>query len=244
MKIVGVIPARLGSTRFPDKVLRLIAGKPMIQHVWDRAVCAKSLSDLIVACDDVRVRDCVQGFGGKAVLTSADHPNGTSRIGEIAQAVPADIFINIQGDEPLMNPANIDAVAEVFNKAPALQVATLAVPKTDREGYQNPNVVKAVCDAEGNALYFSRAMVPYDRDGAGVAYLKHLGIYAYRRDFLLEFIRWDMGRLEQIEKLEQLRILERGVKIRVVLTHSDSLGVDTPEDLICVENFLTLSKRV
>ncbi len=238
MKIVGVIPARLGSTRFPEKVLRLIAGKPMIQHVWDRALAAKSLSDLIVACDDVRVRDCVQGFGGKAVLTRADHPNGTSRIGEIAQAVQADIFINIQGDEPLMNPANIDALAAVFNQAPGLQSATLAVPKTDHEGYRNPNVVKAVCDAEGYALYFSRAMVPYDRDGAGIAYLKHLGIYAYRRDFLLEFIRWDAGKLEQIEKLEQLRILERGVKMRVVLTDSDSPGVDTPEDLANVQRIL------
>jgi len=238
VKIVGVIPARLGSTRFPEKVLRLIAGKPMIQHVWDRALSAKSLNELIVACDDARVRDCVQGFGGKAVMTRVDHPNGTSRIGEIAQAVQADIFINIQGDEPLMNPANIDALAQAFNNAPELQAATLAVPKTDGEGYRNPNVVKAVCDEEGNALYFSRAMVPYDRDGAGIAYLKHLGIYAYRRDFLLEFIRWDAGRLEQIEKLEQLRILERGVKMRVVLTQSDSPGVDTPEDLETVQRIL------
>ena len=238
MKIVGVIPARLGSTRFPEKVLKLIAGKAMIQHVWERALCAKSLSDLIVACDDVRVRDCVMSFGGKAVMTRVDHPNGTSRIGEIAQGVEADIFINIQGDEPLMNPANIDALAAVFNQAPGLQAATLAVPKTDSEGYRNPNVVKAVCDAEGNALYFSRAMVPYDRDGAGIAYLKHLGIYAYRRDFLMEFIRWDAGKLEQIEKLEQLRILERGVKMRVVLTQSDSPGVDTPEDLETVQRIL------
>lgn len=210
----------------------------MIQHVWERSLRAKSLNDLVVACDDVRVRDCVQAFGGKAVLTRVDHPNGTSRIGEIAQTEKADVFVNIQGDEPLMNPANIDALAEVFHKTPELQAATLAVPKTDPEGYRNPNVVKAVCDAAGHALYFSRAMVPYDRDGAGVAYLKHLGIYAYRRDFLLEFIRWDAGKLEQIEKLEQLRILERGVKMRVVLTVSDSPGVDTPEDLETVQRIL------
>ncbi len=238
MKAAGVIPARLGSTRFPEKVLRLIAGKPMIQHVWERASKAKALAELIVACDDARVQACVQGFGGKAVMTRADHPNGTSRIGEIAAAVQADIFVNIQGDEPLMDPANIDALVKVFENHAEMQAATLAVQKTDAKGFFNPNVVKVVCDVMGNALYFSRAPLPYDRDGTGGAYLKHLGIYAYRRDFLLQFVNWKPGHLEQIEKLEQLRILERGIKIRVVTTRNDSPGVDTPEDLEAVEKIL------
>lgn len=239
MKTVGVIPARLGSTRFPEKVLKMLAGKPMIQHVWERSRQAKTLQDLIVACDDVRVRDCVQGFGGKAVMTRADHPNGTSRLGEVAQAHDADIFVNIQGDEPLMDPANIDALARVLQDQKETQVATLAVRKTDDEGYRNPNVVKVVCDASGHALYFSRASIPYERDGASREYLKHLGIYAYRRNFLLEFVGWEAGRLEQTEKLEQLRILERGFKIGVVVTDRDSAGVDTAEDLQRVEKILT-----
>ncbi len=214
----------------------------MIQHVWDRAARAKSLNTLIVACDDQRISDCVQAFGGKAVLTRADHANGTSRVAEVAQKVSADVFVNIQGDEPLMEPANIDALAGLFEQETPLQVATLAVPRNDPVGYQNPNVVKVVCDAQGNALYFSRSPVPHFREGAGIAYLKHLGIYAYRRDFLLQFVRWSAGRLEQAEKLEQLRILERGIKIRVITTTSDSLGVDTAEDLKTVQNFLNSGK--
>ncbi len=240
MKVIGVIPARLGSTRFPEKVLQPLAGKPMIQHVWERAAAAKKLSALIVACDDRRIYDCVQAFGGKAVLTRPDHPNGTSRIAEVAAGTQADVFINIQGDEPLMDPANMDTLAALFEQDTGLQTATLAVVRSDPEGYRNPNVVKVVCDAAGYALYFSRASVPYVRDseGGAVGYLKHLGIYAYRRDFLLQFVQWPASPLEQAEKLEQLRILERGVKMRVVTAARDSVGVDTQEDFVRVEKIL------
>ena len=239
LKIAGVIPARLASTRFPEKVLKLIGGRPMIQHVWERAARAKKLSSLVVACDDRRIYDCVQAFGGKALLTRPDHPNGTARVAEAAAGMDAGAFVNIQGDEPLMDPANIDALAGLLEADAALQVATLAVARRDEQGYQNPNVVKVVCDAAGYALYFSRAPLPHRREAAGdVSYLKHLGIYAYRRDFLLQFVKWQTGDLEQTEKLEQLRILERGVNIRVALAAADSQGVDTAEDFAAVEKIL------
>ncbi len=238
MRMVGVIPARLGSTRFPEKVLRLIQGRPMIEHVWKRATQAKNLAEVLIACDDIRVFETASGFGARAVMTKSDHPNGTSRIAEVAESVAADLFVNIQGDEPLMNPANIDRVTEPFVREPALQVSTAAVRRHDREGYLNPNVVKVVCDEKNKALYFSRSPLPYFRDGGPISYLKHLGLYAYRRRFLLEFVCWPVGELENMEKLEQLRILERGIQIRVVETDSDSPGVDTPDDLAVVEQLI------
>jgi len=238
MKSIGVIPARLGSTRLSEKVLRLLDGRPMIQHVWEQARRAKRLSDLIVACDDPRVEDCVKRFGGKTVLTRRDHPNGSSRVAEIAGREPAaDILINIQGDEPMIHPAAIDQIVEAFEKDAAIDVATLAVPREDRRDYENPNVVKVVCDEKGDALYFSRASIPHYRNqpSGPAAYLKHLGIYGYRRDFLLQFVGWKAGTLEECEKLEQLRILERGFSIRVLETPYDSFSVDTQEDLNLVE---------
>jgi len=239
MKIVGMIPARLGSTRFPEKVLRLICGRPMIEHVWNRARLAKNLSDVWIVCDDTRVLDAAKKFGANALLTRPDHPNGTSRIAEAAEKIHADVFVNIQGDEPLMDPANIEAVAAAFSINPELQVATAAVRRHDLEGYHNPNVVKVVCDEKGRALYFSRSPLPFFRDETQISYLKHLGLYAYRRSFLLEFVKWPAGRLEAVEKLEQLRMLERGIEIRVVETGGDSPGVDTPEDLALVEKRMT-----
>lgn len=240
MKTIGVIPARLGSTRLHEKVLKPIGGRPMIQHVWERASQAKRLAEVIVACDDLRIKDCVEGFGGRAVMTRADHPNGSSRVAEIAARENADVFINIQGDEPMIHPAGIDRVAEAFAENPDLQVATLAVPRTDRDDYENPNVVKVVCDGEGKALYFSRSPIPHYRDkpAGPVSYLKHLGIYGYRKRFLLQFVTWKPGRLEQDEKLEQLRILEQGIAIRVIETPHDSFSVDTAEDLALVEKKL------
>ncbi len=240
--MIGVIPARLGSTRLQAKVLRPIAGRPMIEHVYRQARQSKKLNALIVACDDPGIKACVEAIGGEAVLTRSDHPNGTSRIAEVARAVEADVFINIQGDEPLIHPANVDLLADLFTREPGVQVATLAVRKNDRGDYENPGVVKVACDARGDALYFSRAQVPYFRDGhANLSYLKHLGIYGYRRDFLLKFVTWEAGVLENAEKLEQLRILERGFKIRVLETPHDSLSVDTLEDLEEVEKILSHS---
>ncbi len=239
MTLVGMIPARLGSTRFPEKVLRLICGRPMIEHVWNRARQARSLSDVWIVCDDERVLEAAKKFGAKALLTRPDHPNGTSRIAEAAERIQADVFVNIQGDEPLMNPANIEAVAALLSANPGVQVSTAAVRRRDAEGYRNPNVVKVVCDEKGRALYFSRASLPFCRDGGDISYLKHLGLYAYRRDFLLEFVKWPASSLETVEKLEQLRMLERGIEIRVVETGADSPGVDTPEDLALVEKLMT-----
>ena len=236
-KAVGVIPARLGSTRLAEKVLRSIHGRPMIQHVWERAREAKNLSDLIVACDDQRILDCVTSFGGKALLTRADHPNGSSRVAEAASKLEADLFLNIQGDEPMMHPAGIDGLVEAMRDNPEISVGTLAVRRNLDEDYENPNVVKVVCSAGGNALYFSRSPLPYYREKGrpDSTYLKHLGIYAYRRDFLLQFVTWPAGSLEDREKLEQLRILERDFAIRVVETTYDSWSVDTAEDLRLVE---------
>lgn len=237
MKVVGVIPARLGSTRLAEKVLATIEGRPMIQHVWERAVKARNLDDVIVACDEVRVLECVQSFGGKAMMTRKDHPNGSSRVAEVAQRSDGEIFINIQGDEPTIHPESIDLLADVFLKEDGLEVATLAVRQDTREEYENPNVVKVVCDHEGNALYFSRAPIPHFREGGSETkfFLKHLGIYGYRKGFLLQYVGWEPGLLESFEKLEQLRILERGRKIRVVETPHDSWSVDTSQDLRMVE---------
>lgn len=237
MKAVGIIPARMASTRLSQKVLRLIAGKPMIWHVWQRVRQAKLLSDLMVACDDEKIAACVREFGGKAVMTRADHPNGSSRVGEAAAQLDAEVIVNIQGDEPLIEPSNIDAIVQAFGARPEDQAVTLAIRKTDRADYENPNVVKAVTDASGYALYFSRSPIPFFRDPAegGFSYLKHLGIYGYRRRFLLDFLTWESTVLEKTEKLEQLRVLERGRKLRVVETLEDSIGVDTEEDILKAE---------
>ncbi len=236
-KAIGVIPARLGSLRLAEKVLRPIHGRPMIQHVWERARQAGSLSDLMVACDDKRILDCVNSFGGKALLTRRDHPNGSSRVAEVASKFEGDLFLNIQGDEPMMHPAGIDDLVEAMRNNPEIPVGTLAVRRNLDEDYENPNVVKVVCAAGGNALYFSRSPLPYYREKSqrDLTYLKHLGIYAYRRDFLLQFVTWPIGFLEDREKLEQLRILERDFAIRVVETAYDSWSVDTAEDLQLVE---------
>ncbi len=238
IRAVGVIPARLGSTRLEEKVLKPIAGRPMIQHVWERARKAGRLADLIVACDDERVEQCLRGFGAKAVMTRRDHPNGSSRVAEIAAREKADVFINIQGDEPMIHPAAIDSLVDGLEKKQDVPVATLAVRRTDDSDYRNPNVVKVVCGRNGCALYFSRSPIPCYRDSQSgpAVYLKHLGIYGYRRNFLLDFIGWPAGVLEQAEKLEQLRILEEGYSIYVIETVHDSFSVDTAQDLELVES--------
>ena len=244
-KAIGVIPARLGSTRLPEKILRKIAGKPMIQHVWECAKKAKKLEAVVVACDDARIRQCVEGFGGKALMTRTDHPNGTSRIAEVMDHFQHDWVINIQGDQPLVDPVALDEMVSIFESSSKTEVLTFAVRMTDKAAYENPNVVKVVCDASGNALYFSRATVPFfqGKQHCEFSFLKHLGVYGYRRDFLLQFVAWEAGVLEQIEKLEQLRILERGRSIRVIETKYDFISVDTEEDLKEVESRLLRTCR-
>lgn len=241
MKIIGIIPARYGSTRFPGKPLALIAGKTLIQHVVERCQGAKSLAEVIVATDDTRVWEVAQNFC-RAEMTAPDHASGTDRIAEVARNYPCDAVINIQGDEPLMDPAVVDAVARGLESA---EMSTAAAALTDPAEYANPNVVKVVVNAAGRALYFSRRTIPYVRDAAPGAeplaafpFLKHLGIYGYRRETLLRLVAWPVSPLEQAEKLEQLRALENGVQIAVVRVTYNSVGVDVPSDVKRVENIL------
>jgi 3-deoxy-manno-octulosonate cytidylyltransferase (CMP-KDO synthetase) len=242
MKALGVIPARYPSTRLPGKPLVSIAGKPMIQHVWERARQASSLSGVVVATDDARILDAVKAFGGEAVMTRSDHRSGSERVAEVAAArKDVDIFVNVQGDEPLIEPQAIDQAVEAMREDSAVIVATIAVLIRNPADIMDPNVVKTVLDFDGNGLYFSRAPIPWVRDRdekVHVRHLKHLGLYAYRRDALLEFPTFPQGELERIEQLEQLRWLENGYRIRVVETERDSIGVDVPEDVRRVEQIL------
>jgi 3-deoxy-manno-octulosonate cytidylyltransferase (CMP-KDO synthetase) len=229
MHFVGVIPARFNSTRLPGKPLLEIAGKPMIQWVHQRARQASRLDDIIVATDDERIFQAVEAFQGKAVMTSADHPSGTDRVAEVAQSIEGDVFINIQGDEPLIPPETIDSVCSPFERDADIQVTTACVQISDPAEVNSPHAVKVVFDPQGRALYFSRATIPHRRGGGSV--YKHLGIYGYRRDFLRVFSSLPVSPLEKIERLEQLRLLENGIPIHVVEVQQDSLGVDTDEDL-------------
>ncbi|OGX28950.1 MAG: 3-deoxy-manno-octulosonate cytidylyltransferase [Omnitrophica WOR_2 bacterium RIFCSPHIGHO2_01_FULL_52_10] len=241
MQAVGVIPARWGSTRFAGKVLAPINGKPMIEHVWQRARQSRLLKEVIIACDDQRVVKAAEKFGAKAILTAKDHACGTDRTAEAAANVTAEIIVNIQGDEPLIHHSVIDSLVTALSKDPDCLMATAIKLVRAKDELENPNVVKVVVDAQGNALYFSRSVIPYDRDKAGIGkikYYKHLGIYAYRKSFLLEFRDLPKSRLEQAEQLEQLRALEAGVKIKTVLTDIETIGVDTPEDLARVARLL------
>jgi 3-deoxy-manno-octulosonate cytidylyltransferase (CMP-KDO synthetase) len=243
MSILAVIPARYASTRLPGKPLVPLAGKPMIERVWERVRQATSLSGVVVATDDERIRSAVQGFGGEVVMTRSDHRSGTERVAEVAASrKDAEIIVNVQGDEPLIDPAAIDEVVEAVRADAEVNVATLAVPIVKTADIMDPNVVKAVLDFDGNALYFSRAPIPWVRDRGGpvhARHLKHLGIYAFRRAALLEFPTFPQGDLERIEQLEQLRWLENGYRIRVAETEHDSIGVDAPEDVARVEQLLT-----
>lgn len=231
MKIVCVIPARYASTRLPGKPLADIAGKPMVVRTYERALLAKKPSEVIVAVDDERVLSAVQSAGGKAVMTAKNHPTGTDRLAEVAEKFPdADVIINIQGDEPLIDPQIIDALAQVFVDNESLQMATVKTPMTEEEK-NKPGNVKVVTDKNEFALYFSRSLIPYPRENTGVTVYKHIGIYGYRRDFLLQYAKMQPTPLEQTESLEQLRALENGYKIKVITTDKHFVGVDTPEDL-------------
>jgi len=244
MKIIGVIPARLGSTRFPEKVLADIMGKPMIWWVWQKAKKAKLISEIFIATDDKRIFDMVEGFGGRAVMTSKKHQSGTDRIAEAVKNIKADIVINIQGDEPLIRPDMLDkAIAPLLKEKKAV-MSTLVCKVTDKKLMHDSNIVKVAVDKNGYALYFSRAPIPSQARAQNFRYfLKHIGVYVYKKDFLLKYVQLNQSSLEKTEKLEQLRVLENGYKIITVETKFDTIPVDTPADLKKVVRFLLKNRK-
>ncbi len=237
-RILGVIPARFASSRFPGKALAPLAGKPMLQHVWERACMSRYLHDVLVATDDERIASAVRKFGGRLRMTSPAHLSGTDRLAEVASAESASLYVNIQGDEPLIDPEAIDAAILSVEGDQSVVMGTLKKQIYHPADLANPNVVKVVTDLLGNAIFFSRSPIPYKRDtqqgatnGFSPLHFKHIGLYVYRRDFLLRYPDLMVGPLERAECLEQLRALENGYRIRVVPTEYESLGVDTPDDL-------------
>jgi len=240
MEAVVIIPARYASTRLPGKAILPEAkertGKYLIQHVYDRAKQAQRISRVLVATDHPKIREVVLEFGGEAVMTSPEHKSGTDRVAEAAAGIDADIIVNVQGDEPEIHPEVIDSLVAMLEEDPSAQMATLATPITDLRDLADPNCVKVVVDAKGYAIYFSRYPIPYVRESAeqlhveDFPYLAHIGIYGYRRDFLMSYCKLPPSRLEQAEKLEQLRAIENGWKIKVAVTPHRSMGVDTEED--------------
>ncbi len=242
MRIFAFIPARYGSSRFPGKPLAPIAGKPMIRHVYERALSCPELSDVYVVTDDERISNCVEHFGGKVVLSGGTHLCGTDRISEAALKMELgdeDLVVNIQGDQPLFHPALISGLIAPFLEDDAILMTTLKCPIRDRKTVQNPNHVKVVTDAQGFALYFSRSPIPFLRDsGCDCLYYKHLGFYGFRMPFLTRFSRLPQGSLEAAEKLEQLRAQEHGFKIKVVETPYDSIEIDVPQDIEKMEKML------
>ncbi|MGB8496158.1 MAG: 3-deoxy-manno-octulosonate cytidylyltransferase [Candidatus Acidiferrum sp.] len=240
-KVIVVIPSRYASTRLPGKPLVPLAGKPMVQHVYERAKCAQTVHRVIVATDDQRIMDAVTAFGGEARMTRSDHRTGTERIAEVAAHEPGDVFVNVQGDEPLIDPVAIDTAVGALLEEPQAQISTVATPIRHAGDIMDPNVVKTVLDFDGNALYFSRAPIPWIRDTqqkVHVKYWKHLGLYVFQRAALLEFPTLPQGELERIEQLEQLRWLENGWKIRVAEVAHDAVSVDVPEDVARVEKLM------
>jgi 3-deoxy-manno-octulosonate cytidylyltransferase (CMP-KDO synthetase) len=240
MKKMAVIPARWGSTRFEGKVLADLAGKPLVQHVWERACQCKSLDEIIIACDDERVLTVVKSFGAKGVLTSKDHSCGTDRIAEVVLSQDdVGIVLNIQGDEPLLDPRSIDNLIYTMSQDRSCQMATLIKVLDNPQLLGDPNVVKVIIDAKGYAIYFSRAEIPFLREKGAVVFYQHIGIYAFTREFLFTFKNLPRLQLEKAEKLEQLRAIENGYRIKTVVTEADFVGVDTPEDLKKVERLLS-----
>jgi len=237
MSVLVVIPARYGSTRFPGKPLAMLRGKPVIQHVYEGAAQAKGVDEAVVATDDQRIAAAVKAFGGEAIMTPSALPSGTHRVAAVARDATCDVVINIQGDEPLMEPAMIDDVANALLAEPHVPMATLCRRLDSSEDIANPNIVKVVRDQQGFALYFSRAPIPFHR-GEMAAYWKHLGIYGYQKAALLQFIELSPTPLEQAEQLEQLRAMEHGLRIHVIETTHDTIAVDAPEDLKKVEERL------
>jgi len=236
---IAVIPARYASTRFPGKPLALLNGKPIILHVYERVAESRLFQDVIVATDDKRIAEAVQSFGGKCKMTAPDHPSGSDRIAEVIRDLNCDVVFNVQGDEPMIEGATLSKLQAVFSD-PKVQVASLMTRLTDPQALLNINIVKVVINNTFDALYFSRSPIPCNRDNIpGVEYFRHIGVYAYRKQTLLDFVKLPQGKLEQAEKLEQLRFLEHGIPIRMVETSYQGIGIDTPEDLQQVEMLLT-----
>jgi 3-deoxy-manno-octulosonate cytidylyltransferase (CMP-KDO synthetase) len=231
--VVAIIPARYESTRLPGKPLADLRGQPMIRRVYERTARAAGVDRVLVATDDARIRAAVESFGGEAVMTRSDHPTGTDRIAEVAAALDAEVVVNVQGDLPLLDPDMVAAAVAPMRADENLPMATLKTPIRDRGEMDNPNVVKVVTDRAGFALYFSRSPIPFWRDGAegDILAYRHIGLYVYRRDFLLSFARLEPTPLERAERLEQLRALERGFRIKVVEVSDAAVEVDTMEDL-------------
>ena len=244
-KVAGIIPARWGSTRFPGKPLHLIAGKPLLQHVWERCRRATALDAVIIATDDMRIAEAAFAWGAEISLTSPHHASGTDRIAEVAAKLRGVAhIINIQGDEPLIDPKLINQLARKMQRDPAIEMITAVHPFENPADAQSPHQVKAVLDCQKRALYFSRSAIPFARDAtAAISYFRHQGIYGYRRDLLLRFVRWQPSPLEKAEALEQLRALENGVNIHVVVTKHGSPGVDTPDDARAIERELLAPAR-
>ena len=240
MKIVVGIPARFASSRFPGKPLAMLAGKPMLAHVVERAMAA-GIGDVFVATDDERIAAAARQTGAQVVMTRPDHASGSERLAEAIADMACDVVINVQGDEPLIDPAAIRAVVEPFHRHPQLPMATLAHPIQSPEDFHDPNVVKVVCDARGYARYFSRAPIPFPRNGVMQGALQHVGLYAYRREFLLTYPTLSACETEQTEQLEQLRVLHHGYDIAVTVGHFSCIGVDTPKDLERAEKILLTS---
>lgn len=239
-KVAVVIPARYASTRLPAKPLRAIAGKPLIQHVWERCCRAKGIDSVIVATDDMRIAEAAFGFGAEVAMTSPKHRSGTDRVAEVAKKLRGYThIINVQGDEPLVDPKIVAKLASTMAKDKNIEMITSASVFAPDDDLSNPNMVKVVLDREKNGLYFSRSVIPYLRgDGLKPAYYRHQGLYGYTTKFLLQFVKWKPGILEQAESLEQLRALENGAKIRVIMAKAAAVGVDTPEDVLAVERIL------
>jgi len=249
MKAIGVIPARWAATRFEGKVLANLLGKPVIQHVWENAKKAKTLDDLVIACDDERILKAVEKFGGKAVYTSPNQPSGTDRLAEVVNPIDVKIAVNIQGDEPLVKPIMIDNLVIALQEEKDAQMATVMKRIDDDAELTNSNVVKVVVDRNGYALYFSRYAIPYNRTEETdpkkrPVYYKHIGLYAFTKDFLFTFKKLPPSLLENAEKLEQLRALEYGYRIKVIETKFDTVGVDRPEDLKRAEEALLRDREL
>ena len=238
MKTAVIIPARMGSMRFPGKVLADLGGKPVIQHVWENAMRSKADS-VTVAADDPRVEQAVKSFGGHVVMTKPSHPSGSDRVWEAAQSTDAELIVNVQGDEPFLPHEVIDDLIDAMHGADAPAMGTVVLPCSRADIAANPNLPKVVLTTDDYALYFSRSMIPYLREGGEETEVyRHWGIYAYRRETLAKFVSLPEGRLERCEKLEQLRALENGIRIKVIKTLFDSIGIDTPDDLVRAQDFL------
>ena len=243
-KTVGIIPARWGSTRFPGKPLHVVAGKPLLRHVWERCWHAQKLDALIVATDDLRIAEAAFDWGAEVALTSPKHRSGTDRVAEVARhAKDFKFVINIQGDEPLVDPRLIDKLVEKLQSDRKIEIVTAAHPFSNPTEAESPHQNKVVLDQHNCALYFSRSVIPYPANRSRVRYLRHQGIYGFRRDALLQFVKWKPSPLEQAESLEQLRALENGVKVHVLVTRHGSPGVDTPDDAKALEQKLARAQQ-